>query len=167
VRSMRAAPSFIAGGLGGKLGRERANGLFARVGNPGARGNFPVRSPACYCCPVEAFHGAAPTREDEPRGGFLGRRVGCSVRPKRTRGHVPLSECSCGHPNNPKRTAQRVHLDRSVGYALTSAVSYQQDDHIIHVRFVTKAIHLSSTCHWRFSDSELCGYFSSSKCTET
>lgn len=70
-----------------------------RRGNPGARRNFPAHSPARYCCPVEACHDAAPHVEDEPRDGFLGRRIERSVRPKRTRGRETLSGCP---PKQPK-----------------------------------------------------------------
>jgi hypothetical protein len=71
--------SFIDGGLGGKFGRVRAHG------------SFPARSTALHCCPIEACHGAGPSREDKLRGGFLDRRVGRSVRPKRTRSAVRAS----------------------------------------------------------------------------
>jgi hypothetical protein len=45
--------------------------------------------------------------------------LGAPWRLKRTRGRGALSGCLRGHPNGPKRTAQRVRLGRRVGDALT------------------------------------------------
>jgi hypothetical protein len=75
--------SFIAGGLGGKLG------VIARP-RP-FRARELSRAFSRHCCPVEACHGVGPSREEEPRGGFLCRRVGRNMRPKRTRGREVLS----------------------------------------------------------------------------
>jgi hypothetical protein len=47
-------------------------------------------------------------------------RVRRTVRPKRTSGRGPLSGCPLGHPNGPKRTAQRIRLGRVGGDALTA-----------------------------------------------
>jgi Na+-transporting methylmalonyl-CoA/oxaloacetate decarboxylase gamma subunit len=44
--------------------------------------------------------------------------VGRTARPKRADDQVRMCACSCGDPNDPKQTVQRVRLDSPVGDSL-------------------------------------------------